>query len=129
MKPALIKIAAVIAGLIVWTAIVTAIDIGFRHFWPAYAAVEKALTFTFAMMFARLAESFVSSLASGWVAARIGGPIPALVSGVMLLLLFAPEHYRIWHLFPAWYHLTFLISLPVLSVIGGRLAKRASSST
>ena len=123
MKPALIKIAAVIAGLVVWIAVVTAINLGLRHGWPAYAAVEASLAFTLPMMIARLAESAVSSLASGWVAARIGGRMPALVSGLMLLLLFAPEHYRIWHLFPAWYHLTFLLSLPVLSVIGGRLAR------
>jgi hypothetical protein len=124
MKPALKNIAAVVAGLIVWIAVVTAINLGLRHGWPAYAAAERTLTFALPMMAARLIESAVSSLASGWVAAKIGGRLAALVAGMMLLILFAPEHYRIWHLFPAWYHLTFLLSLPVLSVIGARLARR-----
>jgi hypothetical protein len=124
MKPALIKVVAVVAGLVAWIVLVTAINLGLRHGWPAYAAVEKAMTFTLAMMAARLLESFASSLASGWVAAKIGGRLAALVTGLMLLLMFAPVHYNIWHVFPAWYHLTFLTSLVVLSVAGGRLARR-----
>jgi hypothetical protein len=121
MKPALIKVAAVVAGLVAWTLIVTALNLVLRHGWPAYAAVEKAMAFTLPMMAARLAESFASSLASGWIAARIGGRIAALVTGLMLLLMFVPIHYQLWHVFPVWYHLTFLTSLVVLSVAGGRL--------
>jgi hypothetical protein len=124
MKPALIKVVAVVAGLVAWIALVTVINLGLRHGWPAYAAVEKAMTFTLAMMAARLLESFVSSLASGWVAAKIGGRLAALVTGLMLLLMFAPVHYNIWHVFPVWYHLTFLVSLLALSVLGGRMAQR-----
>jgi len=30
-------------------------------------------------------------------------------------------HYSIWDKFPIWYHLTFLVSLPLLSAIGGSL--------
>jgi hypothetical protein len=123
MKPALKNVVAVLAGLIAWIAVVTVINLGLRHGWPAYSVVEKAMTFTLGMMIARLVESAVSSLVSGWVAARIGGQTTALVTGVMLMLLFAPEHYRIWHMFPVWYHLTFLISLPVLSVVGGKWAR------
>jgi hypothetical protein len=46
---------------------------------------------------------------------------PPLVAGVILLLLFIPVHYSIWNRFPIWYHLTFLASLVVLSVVGGRM--------
>ena len=123
MKPALQKIAGVVAGLIAWIVLITLLNLGLRHGWPQYAAVEKAMAFTFAMMAARLAESAVSSLVSGWVAARIGGRIAALVAGLMLLMMFVPVHYQLWHRFPVWYHLTFLLSLPVLSVVGGRLAR------
>jgi hypothetical protein len=124
MKPALQKVAGVVAGLVVWTVLITLLNLGLRHGWPAYAAVEKVMAFTIPMMAARLAESAVSSLVSGWAAARVGGRIAALVAGLMLLLMFVPVHYQLWHRFPVWYHLTFLISLPVLSVIGGRLARR-----
>jgi len=124
MKPALQKVIGVVAGLIAWTVLVTLLNLGLRHGWPAYAAVEKAMAFTFPMMAARLGESAASSLVSGWVAARIGGRIAALVAGLMLLLMFVPVHYQLWQHFPIWYHLTFLVSLPALSVIGGRLARR-----
>jgi hypothetical protein len=124
MKPALQKIAGVVAGLIAWAVLVTLLNLGLRHGWADYAAVEKAMAFTLPMMAARLAESAASSLVSGWVAARIGGRIAALVAGLMLLLMFVPVHYQLWHVFPIWYHLTFLTSLPVLSVVGGRLARR-----
>jgi hypothetical protein len=119
MNPALQKVAGVVAGLVAWTLLVTLLNLGLRHGWPAYAAVEKAMTFSFPMMVARLAESAAASLAGGWIAARIGGRIAALAAGLMLLMMFVPVHYQ-----PVWYHLTFLTSLPVLSVVGGRLARR-----
>jgi hypothetical protein len=121
------KVIGIVAGLVSWGALVTVLNLGLRHGWPAYAAVEKAMTFTLAMMAARLLESFVSSLASGWIAARIGGRIAALVAGLLLLLLFVPVHYQLWHVFPVWYHLSFLLSLPLLNVLGGRLVRPASS--
>ena len=106
-----------------WGVIVTALNLGLRHGWPAYAAVEKAMAFTPPMMIARLSESAVASLVSGWIAARIGGQVCALVAGLMLLLVFAQWHIPHWQLFPAWYHLTFLSSLVIVSVIGGKLAR------
>jgi hypothetical protein len=117
------KIIGIVLGVMVWGVVVTVLNLCLRHGWPAYATVEKAMTFTLAMMAARLAESFASSLASGWIAARIGGQHAALGAGIVLLLLFVPVHYQLWHVFPVWYHLSFLLSLVVLSVVGGRLAK------
>ncbi|HEV2562898.1 MAG TPA: hypothetical protein VGT78_12230 [Rhizomicrobium sp.] len=111
-------------GIGIWIVVVTALNLGLRYGWHDYAAVEKAMTFTLAMMIARLTESGISSLAGGWAAASIGKRRScALVAGVILLLVFLPFHYSIWSKFPVWYHLTFLVSLPVLSVLGGRLAK------
>ena len=114
-------IGGVIVGLIAWLIVVTVLNLGLRHGWPAYAAVEKAMLFTVPMMAARLSMSGISSLVSGYVAAAVGrSGQAALVAGVLLLLLFLPVHYTIWSKFPIWYHLTFLVSLPLLSVIGGR---------
>ena len=48
-----------------------------------------------------------------------------LATGVLMLLLFIPEHVRLWDKFPVWYHLTFLGSLVPLRVAGGRLTGRA----
>jgi hypothetical protein len=120
------SIGAVVAGLVVWAIVVTVLNLGLRYGMPGYAAVEKAMLFTVPMMAARLSISAVSSLASGYAAAAIGRrQMPAIVAGVIMLLLFIPVHYSIWDKFPIWYHLTFLTSLPVLSALGGRLRGEA----
>src|SRR5271156_5581448 len=110
------------AGIVAWIVIVTALNLGLRHGWPAYAAVEKGMAFTVPMMVALLSMSAVSSLASGFVATLVdkGGWAP-WIAGMILFALFLPVHYSIWDRFPIWYHLTFLISLPLLSAVGGRL--------
>jgi len=122
-------IGGTLAGLVAWIVIVSALNFGLRHGWPDYAAVEKAMTFTVAMMVARLSMSGVSSLASGYVAALVGkGGWASLLSGTILLLLFIPVHYSLWNHFPVWYHLTFLISLPLLSFLSGRLWSTKSAT-
>src|SRR5258708_3597962 len=111
-----------IAGLIAWTVLVTALDWILRHGWQDYAAVEKSMAFTIPLMAARLLLSAVCSLAAGLAAARFDKRAP-LISGTILLLLFIPVHYGLWSKFPIWYHLTFLASLPLLSLAGGRLLR------
>jgi hypothetical protein len=118
-------IGGTVAGVVAWIVIVTALNLGLRHGWHDYALVEKAMTFTLPMMVARLSMSGISSLASGFAAGSIDRTRWApLISGTILLLLFIPIHYSIWNRFPIWYHLTFLISLPLLSVLGGMLVSR-----
>jgi hypothetical protein len=118
-------IGGAIAGVIAWIAIVTVLNLILRYGWHDYAAVEKAMTFTLSMMVARLSISGISSIVSGAVAALVGKRKWApLVAGVILLLMFMPVHYSIWDKFPIWYHLTFLASLPLLSWLGGVLARR-----
>jgi hypothetical protein len=117
-------IGGAIGGIAIWIVVVTALNLGLRYGWHDYAAVEKAMTFTLPMMAARLLESAVSSIASGWAAVMVGKhKASATVAGVVLLILFLPIHYSIWSKFPIWYHLTFLTSLVVLSIVGGMLAR------
>jgi hypothetical protein len=112
----------VLAGFAAWIVVVSALDRGIRYGWHEYAAVEEAMTFTLPMMIARLSESAVASLAGGYLAALVGkGGWASLIAGTVLLAAFIPVHYSIWSHFPIWYHLTFLISLPVLSYAGGKL--------
>ena len=116
------QIGGAIIGVIAWGVVVTVLNLGLRHGWPAYAAVEKVMLFTVPMMAMRLSISGISSLISGYVSAAIGrSSQAALIAGVLLLLIFLPIHYSIWSKFPLWYHLTFLTSLPVLSIIGGQV--------
>ena len=45
----------------------------------------------------------------------------AKVLGIMLLAMFIPVHYGLWDKFPVWYHLTFLVSLLPLTLVGAAL--------
>jgi hypothetical protein len=115
---------AVIVGLIVWAISATALDILLRIALPGYAAAEPQLQFTFSMMIARLAlpgavPSVVAGFASAWISRGNRGAIAALA--IILLLVFLPAHYHLWTKFPAWYHLTFLGSLLLLTWLGARL--------
>jgi hypothetical protein len=120
-------IGGVIAGGIAWTVLATILNLALRHGWADYAAVEKAMAFTVPMMAARLAMGAVCSLTAGFVAAGIDKRAP-LIAGTILLLLFIPVHYALWAKFPIWYHLTFLISLPLLSLAGGKLSRSRAAA-
>jgi hypothetical protein len=129
-RRALRIILGVITGLIVWAVVVTVCDIALRKLWVEYALVEKSLAFTLPMMLARLLESAVSSVVSGFAAALVSKERikSSLIAGVLILAMFLPTHISIWHKFPVWYHLTFLMSLPLLSLAGGLLRRPATTS-
>jgi hypothetical protein len=118
----------VVAALATWILVATVLNLPLRISWPHYHEAETAFNFTFAMKLARLALGAVSSLAAGFVAAWVGkGRIrAALVTGVILLGLFIPDHYLLWSKFPVWYHLTFLVSLLPLTLLGARFYKQGS---
>lgn len=123
-------IGGIIAGVVVWAVVVTILNLGLRYGWPAYGAVEKSMAFTLPMMIARLSESGISSLVSGYAARRIGrNAWSPLIAGAVLLAAFVPVHYAIWSKFPVWYHLTFLSSLVILGVVGGLLAAGRTRGT
>ncbi|HWA90618.1 MAG TPA: hypothetical protein VG889_11315 [Rhizomicrobium sp.] len=110
-----------------WMIAVTVLNFGLRYGWPAYHAAEPAMTFTLPMMIARLTESTVALIIAAIVCARAsGGRIAASwLMGLVLLAVFVPFHLSIWEKFPVWYHLFFLISLPVVSVVVGMMTRNA----
>ena len=116
-------ILSIIAGLVAWMLLATAGNLVLRSAWPDYAAVESTMAFTPVMMASRLVIGAAASMGAGlvgaWVSRGSRGTVGVL--GAILLLFFIPVHYRLWERFPLWYHAAFLISLPVLTVIGGRL--------
>jgi len=113
-------IGAVLAALVTWILVATVLNLPLRAFWPHYHEAETAFNFTLAMKLARLTLGALSSLAAGFVAAWIGkGRMrAALLTGAILLALFIPDHYLLWSKFPVWYHLTFLVSLVPLTLLG-----------
>jgi hypothetical protein len=120
-------VGAVIAALVTWFLVATVVNLALRAWWPHYHEAETAFNFTFAMKFARLVLGAISTLSAGFVAAWIdkGRMRAATLTGLALLCLFIPGHYRIWDKFPVWYHLTFLVSLLPLTLLGAALNHRA----
>ena len=121
---------SVIAGVVVWLVVVTVIDRTMRHFWPDYAAVFTAMTFTLPMMIARLAESTVALIVASIVTVRVapGSRAAPWAFGILMLAFFAPFHYTIWEKFPIWYHAYFLASLIAVPVVVSSISKPASPS-
>jgi hypothetical protein len=117
---------AVIVGALTWMVVATVINWLFRAGIPGYAEVERSMDFTLAMKIARLllgaGASVAAGLAMGWIVR--GKYIAPLVLGVILLAIFVPGHMMIWDKFPVWYHLTFLVLLLPMTLLGAWLAPR-----
>ena len=119
------KIGSVVAGLAAWVVIATILDRSLRLVWPDYAAALPVFHFTLPMMLARLTEGAVTTIAAGWFARWVARtPLwLAYVQGALILLPFLYVHYKLWHSFPVWYHLTFLVPLIPLTLLGASLAR------
>lgn len=114
---------AVVAGFFAWFISVSLLNLGLRFGLTGYAAAEPSLQFTLAMMAGRLSIAALSSLLAGAVAGSIApaGGRAAWVLGALLVIFFIPVHVGLWHRFPVWYHLTFLLTLAPLVAAGGGL--------
>src|SRR5205814_6756529 len=65
------SVLAVIAAIVAWMVIATAVNLALRAAWPGYHEAELTMQFTLAMMLARLALGALSSLCAGVVVAWI----------------------------------------------------------
>jgi hypothetical protein len=122
-------ILAVLGGLVTWILVVSVLNRGLRLALEGYSAAEPRMTFTLGMMAARLTIGAVTSVIagamSGWIA-----PLSSRVAwilGVLLLVVFIPDHVRLWSSFPVWYHMTFLVTLVPLVVLGSWLRRARTS--
>lgn len=120
------SILAVAVGVVVWVLVVSLIDRGLRLAIDGYAEAEPKLVFTLGMMWARLGMAAVTSLIAGAVTALVARSAKwaPWIAGAIFLALFVPEHIKLWNVLPAWYHLTFLLTLVPLFGAGGLLARR-----
>jgi hypothetical protein len=106
--------------------VVTLLNFGLRAALPGYHAAEATLQFTLAMKIGRLIEAALTSLAAGAVVSLIApkNKWAPWVVGLIALALFLPSHVILWHRFPIWYHLSFLVPLVPLVALGAALARR-----
>jgi len=116
-------ILACLAGLLTWLVVVTVINRVLRLSLPNYTAAEHTLQFTLGMKWARLVMAIVTSVVAGAVTGRVSGSRrwASLIVGGVVLAMFLPVHIAIWSKFPAWYHLTFLLTIVPAVLVGGLL--------
>jgi hypothetical protein len=120
------SILACLAGLLTWTVVVMTINRVLRLSLPNYTAAEQTLQFTLGMKWARLLMAIVTSVVAGAVTgwtSRSSRWAPLIVGGVVLAM-FVPVHIAIWSQFPAWYHLTFLLTIIPAVFVGALLPAR-----
>ena len=124
-------IVAIVAGLAAWVLFVTVLNWGLRLWLPGYSSAEPMMAFSLAMQIARLSIAALTSLAAGALVHAIApaSRLAPWIVGLVLVLLFVPVHASLWHKFPVWYHLTFLVTLAPLVVIGTRLLSRPQTAT
>ncbi len=122
MKRAILALAA---GLILWIVVISVLDRGLRLFVAGYAAAEPTMSFTPAMLLARLLIGAFTSLVAGAVAGWLAPASPRvpLLLGAILLIAFIRIHVQLWGLFPFWYHIVFLATIIPLVVLGSRLRR------
>jgi hypothetical protein len=120
-------VGSVVAGLVTWAVVVTILNFGLRAAIPGYHAAETTLQFTLAMKIGRLAEAAVTSIVAGSVVRLISVArwAPWAV-GLIILAMFLPVHVKLWHAFPVWYHLAFLVPLVPLVAFGAYLVRAAA---
>ena len=126
--PRWIKIAlGVVIGMVAWFVAATAGNLLIRGLLGGYAQAEPAMSFTLAMLWARLLLGAVSSVAAGLVCAASLRSAPGAVGffAAVLVLFFIPIHYSLWTRFPLWYHAVFMLSLAPCVLLGAALAPRA----
>jgi len=112
-----------LAGLLTWIIVVTVINRVLRLSLPNYTAAEHTLQFTLSMKWARLLMAIVTSVVAGAVTGWISRSSrwAPLIVGTLVLAMFLPLHIAIWSKFPAWYHLTFLLTIIPAVLVGALL--------
>jgi hypothetical protein len=116
-------IGGIVAGLVAWLVVVSLINRGLRLWLPGYVTAEPLLQFTLAMKIARLSMAAVTSVVAGMIVRAVAPAsrwAPWIV-GAVILALFIPSHIGLWNRFPIWYHLSFLVPLVPLVVLGAAL--------
>jgi hypothetical protein len=122
-------IGGIVAGLVTWAVVVTIINFGLRFWLPGYLQVEHAMLFTLPMKIARLLMAAVTSLITGAVVRTVAPSSrwAPWITGGLILALFLPSHIHLWPRFPIWYHLSFLVPLVPLVVLGAQIVPRVDT--
>lgn len=122
---------ALLAGFAAWAVVATLLNFGLRAGVPGYHQAEPSMNFTLGMKIGRLIVGALSSLSAGAITALIAPSrrgVPWLL-GAIALAMFIPVHVQLWAKFPVWYHLTFLLTLVPLVVLGAAMVRGRSRNS
>jgi hypothetical protein len=118
------RLAAALAGVLLFAVVAFAINRLMLAAWPAYAAAFPSQDFTTGMLLARLATAVAALFGAGYAAARIakGERIAVVIAAAALLALGGAIHLTepTWSTFPLWYHLAFIGGIAPCVLIAGR---------
>ena len=117
------RIGAILAGLVVFTALEFLASHAASASWPAYALAAPTRAYTLDMLLVRLMAGALAAVASGAVASRVArlDQQASLWFGFVLLLLSVIYHYFIWDQYPVWYHLCWFALIVPFAVLGGKV--------
>ncbi len=115
----------VIAGFIVWTILWLGSDAVIAGVAPNLAPSADLSNIPSSYLIIKLVLSFVFSIAAGYVAAMLAkeNSKSTLYLGVLLLLVGIFFEAAAWNQIPLWYHITFLLLLIPMTILGGKLKK------
>ena len=121
---------ACLAGLITWILVVSVINRVFRLTVPNYSLAEHTLQFSLVVKWLRLLMAIVTSLVAGAVTSWVSPSSrwAPLIVGSVVLVMFLPVHIAIWSRLPAWYHLTFLLTIIPAVLLGALLLRRRNGN-
>ena len=121
-------ILGVVAGYIVWTVIWLGGNATLFSAAAEQSASGEAVT-AIGTLAGVLLLSIVCSLVAGMVAGWLGKQNAAqavLITGVLLVLTGIGVQASVWSLMPVWYHLSFLLLILPVAMLGARLIKGSS---
>jgi hypothetical protein len=117
----------VVVGFIVWSVIFVGGESLMRAVAPATVApVDATYVGSPLLLLGYLLRSVFASVAAGFVAAvlaRENSKTP-LILGVVFLIVGLLVQISAWSVLPVWYHLTFLVLLIPMTMLGGKLKQQ-----
>lgn len=124
-----------IAGFIVWSILWVGSDAMFMAIFSSYREymegfnnalqTKQPFQINSTILFLTLIKSFICSIIAGLITAMIAkeNTKSTILLGIFLLAFGILIQSVYWNYLPLWYHLSFLILLIPMTILGGRLKK------
>lgn len=112
----------VIVGFVVWTILWLGSDAIIIAIMPDIAPTAELTNITNMYLIIKLISSVIFSIIAGFVAVLLSKEFSktTLSLGVLLLLVGILVQVGVWNVIPLWYHLTFLVLLIPITILGGK---------